>query len=81
MLAKPPLSPSLKVIELTVTVLAFATFLSAKVAPTLWPKVSLPTKPDNVKVAVAVVVPSYTLLLADAVAVKALAVMLAVVVP
>ena len=81
MLAKPPLSPSLRVIELTVTVLAFATSLSTKVAPTLWPKVSAPTRPDNVKVTLAVVLPSYTLLLADAVAVNVLAVMLAVVVP
>ena len=56
MSARPP--SSLKVIELTVTVLAFATFLSAKVAPTVWPKVSSPTRPVNVKVTLAVVVPS-----------------------
>ena len=42
-----------------------------KVDPTVCPKVSEPTSPVKVKVAVAVVFPSYTLLAAEAVAVKA----------
>ena len=63
--------PSAKVIELTVTVLPVPTFLLLKVDPTVWPKVSVPIKPVKVKVVVAVVVPSYTLLAVEAVAVKA----------
>ena len=47
------------------------TFLLSKVDPTVCPKVSEPTKPVKVKVVVAVVVPSYTLLAVEAVAVKA----------
>ena len=47
------------------------TFLLLKVDPTVCPKVSEPTSPVKVKVVVAVVVPSYTLLAAEAVAVKA----------
>ena len=43
----------------------------SNVDPTVWPKVSVPIKPEKVKVVVAVVVPSYTLLAAEAVAVKA----------
>ncbi len=58
-------------IELTVTVLPVPTFLLLKVDPTVWPKVSDPIKPEKVKVVVAVVVPSYTLLAVEAVAVKA----------
>ena len=58
-------------IELTVTVLPVPTFLLLKVDPTVWPKVSEPTSPVKVKVVVAVVVPSYTLLAVEAVAVKA----------
>ena len=57
--------------ELTVTVLPVPTFLLLKVEPTVCPKVSEPTSPVKVKVVVAVVVPSYTLLAVDAVAVKA----------
>ena len=63
--------PSAKVIELTVTVLPVPTFLLSKVDPTVCPKVSEPTSPVKVKVVVAVVVPSYTLLAVEAVAVKA----------
>ena len=44
-----------------------------KVDPTGWPKVSDPIKPEKVKVVVAVVVPSYTLLAVEAVAVKVFA--------
>ena len=47
------------------------TFLLLNVDPTVCPKVSVPIKPEKVKVVVAVVVPSYTLLAAEAVAVKA----------
>ena len=71
--------PSAKVIELTVTVLPVPTFLLLKVDPTVCPKVSVPIKPEKVKVVVAVVVPSYTLLAAEAVAVKDLVVTSAVV--
>jgi len=67
------------VIELTVTVLPVPTFLLLKVDPTVCPKVSVPIKPEKVKVVVAVVVPSYTLLAAEAVAVKDLVVTSAVV--
>ena len=73
MAAKPPLVPLAKVIELTVTVLPVPTFLLLKVDPTVCPKVSDPTSPEKVKVVVAVVVPSYTLLAVEAVAVKVLA--------
>ena len=59
--------------ELTVTVLPVPTFLLLKVDPTVCPKVSVPTKPEKVKVVVAVVVLSYTLLAAEAVAVKVFA--------
>ena len=65
--------PLAKVIELTVTVLPVPTFLLLNVDPTVWPKVSEPTKPEKVKVVVAVVVPSYTLFAAEAVAVKVFA--------
>ena len=65
--------PSASVIELTVTVLPVPTFLLLKVDPTVCPKVSEPIKPEKVKVVVAVVVPSYTLLAAEAVAVRVLA--------
>ena len=71
--------PSASVIELTVTLLPVPTFLLLKVEPTVWPKVSEPTSPVKVKVVVAVVVPSYVLLAAEAVAVKVLVVTLAVV--
>ena len=71
--------PSAKVIELTVTLLPVPTFLLLKVEPTVCPKVSDPTSPVKVKVVVAVVVPSYVLLTAEAVAVKVLVVTLAVV--
>ena len=65
--------------ELTVTGFPVPTFLLLKVDPTVCPKVSEPTSPVKVKVVVAVVVPSYTLLAAEAVAVKALVVTSAVV--
>ena len=65
--------------ELTVTVLPVPTFLLSNVDPTVCPKVSVPIKPEKVQVVVAVVVPSYTLLAADAVAVKDLVVTSAVV--
>ena len=65
--------------ELTVTVFPVPTFLLLKVDPTVCPKVSEPTSPVKVKVVVAVVVPSYTLFAAEAVAVKALVVTSAVV--
>ena len=58
-------------IELTVTVLPVPTFLLSNVDPIVCPKVSVPIKPEKVKVVVAVVVPSYTLFAAEAVAVKA----------
>ena len=79
MAAKPPLVPSANVIELTVTVLPVPTFLLLNVEPTVWPKVSDPISPVKVNVVVAVVVPSYTLLAVEAVAVKVLVVTLAVV--
>ena len=66
-------------IELTVTVFPVPTFLLLKVEPTVCPKVSEPTSPVKVKVVVAVVVPSYTLLAVEAVAVKVLVVTSAVV--
>ena len=44
------------------TVFPVPTFLLLKVDPTVWPNVSDPTSPEKVKVVVAVVVPSYTLL-------------------
>ena len=71
--------PLAKVIELTVTVFPVPTFLLLNVEPTVCPKVSEPTSPVKVKVVVAVVVPSYVLLTAEAVAVKVLVVTLAVV--
>ena len=71
--------PSASVIELTVTLFPVPTFLLLKVEPTVCPKVSDPTSPVKVKVVVAVVVPSYVLLAAEAVAVKVLVVTLAVV--
>ena len=58
-------------IELTVTVLPVPTFLLLKVDPTVCPKVSVPIKPEKVKVVVAVFDASYTLLAVEAVAVKA----------
>ena len=66
-------------IELTVTVLPVPTFLLLKVEEFVEVTVSVPIKPDNVNVVVAVVVPSYTLLAVEAVAVKALVVTSAVV--
>ena len=79
MAAKPPLVPSANVIELTVTVLSVPTFLSLKVEEFVEVTVSVPIKPDRVKVVVAVSDESYVLLEAEAVAVKALAVTSAVV--
>ena len=71
--------PSAKVIELTVTVLPVPTFLLSNVDPTVCPKVSVPIKPEKVNVVDAVFDASYTLLAAEAVAVKALVVTSAVV--
>ena len=65
--------PSASVMEFTVTAFPVPTFLLLKVDPTVCPKVSDPIKPEKVKVVVAVVVPSYTLLAVEAVAVKVLA--------
>ena len=65
--------------ELTVTVLPVPTFLLLKVEEFVEVTVSVPIKPDKVKVVVAVVVLSYTLLDAEAVAVKDLVVTSAVV--
>ena len=71
--------PSAKVIELTVTVLPVPTFLLLKVEEFVDVTVSVPIKPDSVNVVVAVFDASYTLLDAEAVAVKALVVTSAVV--
>ena len=71
--------PLASVIELTVTVLPVPTFLLLKVEEFVEVTVSVPIKPDSVNVVVAVVVPSYTLLAAEAVAVKDLVVTSAVV--
>ena len=49
------------------------TFLLSKVDPTVCPNVSDPTNPLKVKVVVAVLLPSYVLLAAEAVAVKVFA--------
>ena len=57
--------------EFTVTLLLVPTFLLSKVDPTVCPKVSVPIKPEKVNVVVAVFDASYTLLAAEAVAVKA----------
>ena len=65
--------PLAKVIEFTVTVLTVPTYLLLNVEPTVCPKVSEPINPVKVKVVVAVVVPSYVLLAAEAVAVKVFA--------
>ena len=70
MAAKPPLVPSANVIELTVTVLPVPTFLSLKVEEFVEVTVSVPIKPDRVKVVVAVSDASYVLLAVEAVAVK-----------
>ena len=71
--------PLAKVMELTVTVLLVPTFLLLKVELFEVVKVSVPTKPESIKVVVAVVVLSYTLFAAEAVAVKDLVVTSAVV--
>ena len=72
--------PSASVIELTVTVLPVPTFLLLKVEVFEEVSVSVPIKPDNVKVDVALLVASYTLFEAEAVAVKAFVIILAVIV-
>ena len=70
MLAKPPLAPSLKVTLSTLTKLAETTFFELKLAVPVAVMVSVPTKPAAMaNVGMAVVVPSYTLLGAVAVAV------------
>ena len=65
--------------ELTVTVLPVPTFLLLKVEVFEVVKVSVPIKPESVNVVVALLVASYTLFAAEAVAVKALVVTSAVV--
>ena len=62
--------PSASVMELTVTLLLVPTFLLSNVDPTVWPKVSVPIKPEKVNDVVAVFDASYTLLAVEAVAVK-----------
>ena len=71
--------PLAKVIEFTVTVLPVPTFLLLKVEEFVDVTVSVPIKPDSVRVVVAVLEASYTLFEAEAVAVNALAVTSAVV--
>ena len=71
--------PSDKVIELTVTVFPVPTFLLLKVEEFVDVTVSVPIKPDRVNVVDAVFDASYTLLAAEAVAVKDLVVTSAVV--
>ena len=66
-------------IEFTVTVLPVPTFLLLKVEEFVDVTVSAPIKPDRVYVVDAVFDASYTLLAAEAVAVKALVVTSAVV--
>ena len=66
-------------IEFTVTVLPVPTFLLLKVEEFVDVTVSVPIKPDNVRVVVAALDESYTLFEAEAVAVKALVVTSAVV--
>ena len=66
-------------IELTVTVLPVPTFLLLKVEVFEVVKVSVPIKPESVNVDVALLVASYTLFEAEAVAVKDLVVTSAVV--
>ena len=57
MLASPPLLPSDKVIEFTVTVFPVPTFLLLKDEFTDCPNVSDPANPENESVVVAVVFP------------------------
>ena len=79
MLASPPLLPSDKVMEFTVTVFPVPTFLLLKVDDTDCPNVSDPIKPENDNVVVAVVLPLYVLFDALAEAVKAFLTIAAVV--
>ena len=65
--------PSAKVIELTVTLLPVPTFLLLKVEVFEEVSVSVPIKPDNINEVVALLVASYTLFAAEAVAVKVFA--------
>ena len=65
--------------EFTVTVLPVPTFLLLKVEEFVDVTVSVPIKPDSVNVVVAALDALYSLLAAEAVAVKDLAVMSAVV--
>ena len=65
--------PLAKVMELTVTVLPVPTFLLLKVEVFEVVKVSVPIKPESVNEVVALLVASYTLLAAEAVAVKVFA--------
>ena len=79
MLASPPLLPSDNVIALTVTVFPVPTFLLLNADVTDCPKVSDPTKPEKVRDVVAVAFPLYVLLEAEAEAVKAFLIIVAVV--
>ena len=67
-------------IELTVTVLPVPTFLLLKVEVFEAVKVSVPIKPESVNEVVALLVASYTLFEAEAVAVRFLTIILAVIV-
>ena len=71
--------PSASVMEFTVTVLPVPTFLLLKVEVFEVVKVSVPTKPESINVVVALLVASYTLFEAEAVAVRAFVVTSAVV--
>ena len=71
--------PLASVMELTVTVFPVPTFLLLKVEEFVEVTVSVPIKPDSVKVVVAVLDASYTLFEAEAVAVRAFVVTSAVV--
>ena len=63
--------PSASVIEFTVTVFPVPTFLLLKVEVFEVVKVSVPIKPESINVVVALLVASYTLFEAEAVAVRA----------
>ena len=79
MAASPPLLPSAKVIELTVTDLPAPTFLLLNVDEFVIPNVSDPTRPVRVNVVDAVVDRLYVLLAVDAVAVNTLGTMFPIV--
>ena len=72
--------PLASVMELTVTVFPVPTFLLLKVEVLEEVSVSVPIKPESINVVVALLVASYTLLAAEAVAVKIFAIILAAIV-